>query len=152
MHFILFNKHSTSFMKNTICTARLTSMCLCLFPCSNGVGRRRAAHLWRGGHGHRQPPIHRRCVHPHDVPARQGHGKNGQKRPPHVKVFLWKWGNCLRTLCLLKSLRHSWFEIEKYKIREWLRGFRKCHRRLEQLRWKFRFWVNYAFHDINWFL
>lgn len=57
----------------------LFNQTLSVLPCSNGVGWRCTAHLRRGSHGHRQPPVHRRCVHPHDVPARQGHGKNREK-------------------------------------------------------------------------
>lgn len=42
---------------------------------SHGVGRRRTTHLRRGSRGHREPPVHRRRVHPDDVSAGQGHGK-----------------------------------------------------------------------------
>ena len=47
-----------------------------ILSCSNRVGWRRAALYRRGSYGHSEPPVHRRRVHPHDVPAGQGHGKS----------------------------------------------------------------------------
>lgn len=56
----------------------LKCMCLFVWSHSNRMGWWCAADLRGRSHGHRQPPINRRCVHTHDVPARQGNGKKGQ--------------------------------------------------------------------------
>lgn len=61
-----------------VCAFDPVAALLSVLSRSDGVGRRRAAHLRGGGHGHRQPPVHGRRVHPHDVPAGQGHGEYKQ--------------------------------------------------------------------------
>lgn len=82
---VLFQRRATEANSCAIC---VFDPAAALLPCSDGVGRRRAAHLRGGGHGHRQPPVHGRRVHPHDVPARQGHGKYGRTKPCQTSKLL----------------------------------------------------------------
>lgn len=51
------------------------NLCFCVLSFSHRVGWWCAGHLWRRSHGHCQSSVHWGCLHSHDVPARQGHGK-----------------------------------------------------------------------------
>lgn len=80
-----WNQQLTSFIKRKKLVIKIINQNTLIVPFSHGVGGRCEAHLWRRSHGHRQSSVHRRCLHSHDVPPRQGHGKNFRsiKRPKY---------------------------------------------------------------------
>lgn len=83
---VAFQTPPEEFPARTDCMLCIIKDVLSFVAFSHGVGWRCTTHLRRGSRGHREPPVHRRRVHPDDVSAGQGHGKADENTTRHPSL------------------------------------------------------------------
>lgn len=84
--------------------------------CSHRMGWRCEAHFWRSSHGHCQPPIHGWCLHTHDVPAGQRHGKHRKdffcwqiyKLGVKSRISVWRLSFCSCRIRSVLVVTYAW--------------------------------------------